>query len=282
MSQINDSEATRADRTLPQHQAALTLAQSRLSAPSLSEFRWLDLACGRGQIIRFLDRNLSSTARSKIEYVGFDISSEYARETAQLAEGLGFRGQSLEVGELSKFKRIVGSDRTFDFITLTNTVHEVQPDALSRILLDGIISLTSEGVMFIYDMERISPPELGAVPWTRDEVQRIVFSLLENLGCRVYRPEVSQWTHRTVNGWNLQIDRRYIDVDQNSLHANMDQAQKATTDVIRDILAKRLRACVAALEAVTKYGAQTADEENTKDALLYEFWATSRALEVSQ
>ena len=191
MGQISDSEAATSERTLPQHQAALTLVQSRLSSPALKRFRWLDLACGRGQIIRFLDRNLSAGARAKISYFGFDINNEYARETEILADKLGFASKTIEVGEISKFDRIIDQNASFDFITLTNTVHEVQPDALADILLRTIVRLTEDGVLFIYDMERLSPPELGAVPWTRDEVQKIIFSLLDGLGCTDYRPEVS-------------------------------------------------------------------------------------------
>lgn len=283
MDQISDSEAATTARTLPQHQAALTLIQARLSSPAITSFRWLDLACGRGQIIRFLHQNLSVSARSKISYVGFDISNAYARETERLAEGLGFRSKHLEVGDLSKFKLILGqTDAAFDFITLTNTVHEVTPDVLSGIFLDAISSLSAEGVAFVYDMERISPPELGALPWTRDEIQKIIFALLDGLGCPEYRPEVSQWTHKTVNGWNVQIDRRYISLSEEGISANLSSAGAAASETIRAIVRGRLESCIETLEAVTRYGAETAEEERSKTDLLYELWGTYRALEHSK
>jgi ubiquinone/menaquinone biosynthesis C-methylase UbiE len=43
---------------LTQHQAALTLLQRLLADPGVSQLNWLDLACGKGQIITHLDENL--------------------------------------------------------------------------------------------------------------------------------------------------------------------------------------------------------------------------------
>ena len=59
MTGIADSSAFRdRERLLSQHQAALTLLQARLSTPGAPQLRWLDLACGRGQIIVSLDDEL--------------------------------------------------------------------------------------------------------------------------------------------------------------------------------------------------------------------------------
>jgi hypothetical protein len=91
MPAIADSDAFKdPGRVLPQHQAALTLLQGRLSAPSTKRLSWLDLACGRGQIIVSLDENLSPEARAKIEYSAYDLDHEFARETRKTAQRLGF------------------------------------------------------------------------------------------------------------------------------------------------------------------------------------------------
>ena len=52
MSIIGDSSAVlEFARMLPQHQAAITLLSSLLQNPQVDKFYWLDLACGKGQII---------------------------------------------------------------------------------------------------------------------------------------------------------------------------------------------------------------------------------------
>jgi len=190
MTTIADSSAFRdGERLLPQHHAALTLLQERLSAPGLVRFRWLDLACGRGQIILSLDRNLSPEARAKIQFWAFDLDQTYARETSRIAERVGFGALTTNVGELSTFDDTLPSDTLFDFITLTNAVHEIEPRRLATLFANSIRRLSDTGTLYIYDMERISPLELGAVPWSRDDVRRLVHLMLDSLGISNYRPE---------------------------------------------------------------------------------------------
>jgi hypothetical protein len=91
---------------LPQHQAALTLLQGRLSAPRVIRLSWLDLACGRGQIIASLEKNLSSEARAKVLYWAYDLDQNFARETRRTAEYLGLASLQVTVGDLSEFDRL--------------------------------------------------------------------------------------------------------------------------------------------------------------------------------
>ena len=99
MTSIADSNAFGDERRLlPQHQAALTLLQGMLSNPNITSLHWLDLACGRGQIISGLEENLSSQARSKLNYFGYDIREEYAKESLKTASRLGLQSYTIEVG----------------------------------------------------------------------------------------------------------------------------------------------------------------------------------------
>ena len=72
---IGDSSAVlEFERMLPQHQAAITLLSSLLQNPQVDKFYWLDLACGKGQIISQLNENLTIENRKKIIYHGYDIN----------------------------------------------------------------------------------------------------------------------------------------------------------------------------------------------------------------
>jgi hypothetical protein len=60
MTKLRDSKAILdTERLLTQHQAIITIIQGLLGNPALTEYKWLDLACGKGQIISQLDINIS-------------------------------------------------------------------------------------------------------------------------------------------------------------------------------------------------------------------------------
>ena len=283
MNSIADSGAFwERDRMLPQHQAALTLLQARLSNPKVSMVRWLDLACGRGQIISALDKNLSPKARSLLEYWGYDINERFAKQTQKTAESLGLASFDIKVGDICSFDKLYHTDAKFDFITLTNTVHEVYPQNLAIVLVDCVLRLSEFGTLFLYDMEQISPPELGAVPWQQGEVQEIVGSLLDALGVSDYIPEVGQWPHRSCNAWNVQMQRQYLGIEHDQAIQRRAAAIGQTNETIISLLETKSKLCRNALRALTVYGAETAEEQVKKERLLYEFWAVSRALEVQR
>jgi SAM-dependent methyltransferase len=277
---IHDSSAVRTDgRQLAQHQAALTVLQGLLSAPGLERLAWLDLACGRGQILSGLQDTLSDSARAKIEFLAYDANIEYLRETRKTAAALGFAKASEEIGDLSRLSQLVPAATRFDFVTLTNTVHEVAPAQLSEILADAVLRLSDRGTLFVYDMERVRPPELGAVPFSAHDFQEVSDALIGHLSDNDYRPEVSGWQHSTTRGWNVQIQREYISATNEELEARRGLAITATEHTMREVLKKRLEQCRETLEALTTYGPETAEEQEDREHLLHEFWAITRALE---
>jgi hypothetical protein len=207
------------------------------------------------------------------------MRQQYAKDTDHLAAELGFRSHRHDIGYLADFHKYHPADRPFDLITLTNTVHEVLPVQLASVLIESIERLTITGCLFVYDMESVEPPELGAVPWTSGEIAKILESLLASLGIVGYEPAVGQWRHRNCDAWNVQIYRNHLSVSAATLAANRNQAHDRTAATIRQLLSDKLEQCSKALEKLTEYGAETADEQNEKGRLLYEFWALSRATE---
>jgi ubiquinone/menaquinone biosynthesis C-methylase UbiE len=239
----------------------------------------LDLACGRGQIIISLDENLSAEARANIDYWAYDIDQTYAKETRKCAEGLGFGSFDIKVGDLSDFHRILPASVVFDFITLTNTVHEVDTGQLAGLFVNCIVRLSDSGMLFVYDIERITPAELGALPWSRDDVRHMMRRMLDAFGASAYRPELGRWKHRNSDGWHVLLERQNLHVSQADLSAMVDGAIQNTHDEILKVLRRRLVECRNYLDNLTQYGARTAEEQQDKERLLFEFWAISRALE---
>jgi hypothetical protein len=278
MGTIADSKAARVERVLPQHQAALMLLQELVSDPKVQSVRWLDLGCGRGQILTGVNEQLASASRSKIDYSGYDISNENGREADKLASAAGFRSHEMKIGGLMDVGKLL-DDRPFEFITFTNTVHEVDPRHLGIVLVDAVLRLAPSGKLFIYDMEAIRPPELGAIPWSAVEMTDVARQLVAAFEVPGYDPPVAHWKHTSCDAWSVQIHRDHLGGADKHLSTLRAGAEAATARAVTDLLKAKYRRCREALTNLTTYGPETAEEAATKETLLYEFWAVSRALE---
>lgn len=264
-------------RILPQHQSALTLLNGKLQNPAVNSFRWLDLACGKGQIIAQLSENLSAKQRKKLAYVGYDINVENTRTAERMADSLTLAAYEFLHGDMSSFNDIVKADSRFDFITCTNTAHELQPGAFATLLLGALRRLTSAGELFVYDMEHLTKPELGALPWRSVEIEALLNAAFEVLGTD-FRVDPSGWSHATCKGWSVTIQRGYI----NKTDAEIQKAQTKISErlevEIDRILSERLLECDRLLDTFCRFGADTPEDVSARLMALYEFWALHRAM----
>jgi hypothetical protein len=275
---IADSSAVlEPERLLTQHQAALTLLQGMLGDPSCPEVPWLDLACGRGQIILHLEGNLSEGERQKIRLVGYDIENSYSREAKRIAESMGFASYSFEVGALNRFWESRATSGPWRFITLTNAAHELHPSTLAEILVRCIERLDEKGCLFLYDMERLPEPELGAIPWSAAEIREILTAMFVALGVEKYKPSVGRWPHRSCVGWNAQVQASHLDLPD-GFASQIPAAIEATAERIRELLRAKIQHISATLASLAEHGAETDEEASEKVHLLYDFWAVSKAL----
>ena len=280
MPSIADSDAVYdRRRQLAQHQAALTLLQSALSDPQLHEYHWLDLACGKGQIILHIQENLPAEARAKIVYSGFDIDNEYLRYAERTAEACGFKRVQIDVGRLQDFASALQEDDRFDFITLTNTLHEIRPFILPPVLFDCVRRLSPTGSLFVYDMERLPVPELGAITWTRLEMAQVISALCHEIGALDYVPAVGRWRHTSCFGWNVQLQRSHFAVDYGALENFRSSACATMKATISRLLTAKLGACKKTLDGLTRFGPETGDEDSDATRQLYDYWSLTRELE---
>jgi hypothetical protein len=159
----------------------------------------------------YLRRRLAfpTASRSKIDYLGYDVNNESASESDRLANAAGFRSHDVKIGSVTDVRKLLGA-LSFDFITFTNTVHEVHPRHLALVLVDAVFRLTAGGKLFIYDMEAVRPPELGAIPWTATEMTEIARQLVASLKVPNYEPPVGRWKHSSCDAWSVQIHRDHL------------------------------------------------------------------------
>jgi cyclopropane fatty-acyl-phospholipid synthase-like methyltransferase len=198
------------NKILPQHQAALTLLSQKLSHPEAATVSWLDLGCGKGQIVSQLDENIAADLRSKIIYHGYDLKVEHVKITEHRVKQLALQEATFKVGDLPDFARNFADRGPFDFVTITNTIHEIAPRDVGAVFFDAIERLNEHGVLFAYDMEQLQEEELGAVPWKRSDIAAMMQTLLTHIGVDNYAVPVNRWTHSTVKGWSLTVDKEHI------------------------------------------------------------------------
>ena len=197
MSIIGDSSAVlEFERMLPQHQAAITLLSSLLQNPQVDKFYWLDLACGKGQIISQLNENLTIENRKKIIYHGYDINVDYLKIVKQITDKMEFMGSDLHIGDLSSFDDILPKDTKFDFVTCTNVTHEIHPQKFFEIIIGVLKRLNEDGQLFLYDMESLSNPELGALPLKANDIKCLIEVIFKTVGSD-FKVSPSTWIHCT-------------------------------------------------------------------------------------
>lgn len=265
------------DRIWPQHQAVLTLIKDRVEDPHKDSFKWLDLGCGRGQILANIGRVLSRDSCSKIQYTGFDVVQDHCLQAEKFAKDL-FADAQIQVCDIEKFELYLGTDELFDAVTLTNTVHEITPEQVAATFVAALCRVNGDGFVFMYDMESLPRLELGAVPWLGKEIEHVFHRLLESAGETIYLPTVSTWPHKSCVGWNLQINRNHLQIPTETLNSRRVVMESGASQIIRELLAKRLLDIHQALTVASRYGLESGEEHTEIQRLTYDFWAIARVL----
>src|SRR5579862_192326 len=184
MAGIADSGSEFTKKVLAQHHTAITLLGQLLSDPKAHTIEWLDLGCGKGQILAQLAQNIPhEEMRAKIGYYGYDLKNEHCQAVEKLAKELGFRCVDIKTGEMAHFSNVFPIEQKFSFVSFTNTVHELHPQLIASLIIDIILRLAPDGTLYIYDMETLPIPELGAVPWDGADISKLLSSIAEQLGC---------------------------------------------------------------------------------------------------
>lgn len=278
MSSISDSSAVlEKKRLLPQHQAALTLIQGQVVKPNITTFSWLDLCCGKGQIIINLEDNFAENLRQKIEYHIQDINEDYLKVTQKNAEELKFKKVESYTTDIYKFSSVVPTKIKHDFITIINAFHEISPSFLPELIFESLIRLSANGTLYIYDMETINPLELGAITWTREEIQELVNSILTKITVSNYQPNANRWHHSTCNAWSFEIQKEFL-IETTEVEKMKAEILESASEKVTELLKRKLSSCNLALESYTKYGTETQEDEQKRTQLLFDFYSLNRIL----
>jgi len=127
-------------------------------------------------------------------------------------------------------------------------------------------------------MEMLPLPELGAVPWDGDDLKKVLSAIFDELGCAKPALIVQRWKHSSCSGWSVNLHREYLQVTEEEILAKKDAVVAKAATVIVDVLKYKLRTVSDALESLTRFGSDNAEENKQKTKLLYDFWSLERAI----
>jgi ubiquinone/menaquinone biosynthesis C-methylase UbiE len=280
MSANNDSHSI-LDKTriFPQHQSILSIIQMKLANPNLTSFKWLDVGCGKGQIIEHLEENFSENARRKIILHGYDINYQDLNQMQNSCDQLNLLDKKLKTGEIEDLDRHYNKDEGFSFITISNCLHEFSPRSIAKLLYDVVVRLDQNGILFIYDMETLPDFELGALTWNASDIKEIFQSMFNSMSVERYLPEPGRWKHSRCTAWNINIQKDLLGVDQQELIERETDIVTATEETIKGIIETKYRDAVSRLNALTRHRDEDDELTTDIDEILREFWGYVKARE---
>lgn len=263
------------DVIYPQHQAAITLIQKFLNDPQVKDFYWLDLLCGQGQILTHFKEHFSPNNRAKISYYAYDINVEYSTMACSLARDLNLKSVESITGHIRDFKVLCG-ENNFNCITITNGFHEISPVLIPEVISDSLCLLRDNGFIYLYDIEKLHTPELGAICFRQNEIKRITNAIINGFGIEQYNIDIAKWRpQKNLTSWSAILERDILDAYE--LDKTLKQnAIKSGTNSVKQIIAEKLEECNDTLEAIISGSFETIADQKKKIELLFEYHALKR------
>lgn len=279
---IGDSDAVIDEgRLFTEHRHALIGLRKKLSNAELENLHWLDIGCGRGQILSKIDQIFHVNDRKKIFYCPFDGKKEFVIQAQQKALSLDIVSPKYIHGTFGSFRELISVDQKFEYVTLINCVHEIHPFFFPELIYDILLRLSPHGELFIYDMEALKKPELGAITWTANEVSNLMDSFKTHLEFST-TPISSCWPHASCVGWDATIIKKDIGISNDGLIAKRDYfLEKIKYDMVCVFKRKREQ-CNRMLEIYCENSPDSQEEQLYKAQHVYNFWGLSRLNELSQ
>jgi SAM-dependent methyltransferase len=258
------------------------LLESRQLRKRKKPLRWLDLCCGKGSILHHLPSALAGLCKH-LEYCGVDIEPDHIRICKATAKKDGLKGQLAGISFVTHDVRrpLEASLGAFDFVTLLNVLHEIEPRHLYNVLAFAVRRCAPHGKLLLIDMAQLPHLEWNAICWPKGHLERLISPLF-----RVGHSAVASSDPTHVVTFNRSVEIVSLTMRKRALN-------KATLQPVSTAARKRfqqnVRKTLKAMQAEASNAIQdTYDraQDPTKELksppdlrqLLWRYWAITEAL----
>lgn len=234
MAPVHNGGAEKQPRMFASHRSVLDALRYLVLPHHRGVVTWLDVGCGRGQVLHGIQNMIGPEGVKRIRYVGCDGDRAYCAEAERFAQECGMADPEILCFRFDRLEEKLSHLRA-DFVSMVNVFHELGPRLLATTLCDSLCRLSARGVMHVHDMTALDPgrPELGAVCWRADEVEGILDPLLTLFDWGGQSLRVQQYGNDEARDWSLDLQRQALTVSSDELARRRD---RIVTDVSRAIL----------------------------------------------
>lgn len=274
---FHDGGAAKEERMLSSHRVVVNELNTLLDNHG-DGFVWLDVGCGRGQVLREIGSVITSVGVGWIEYYGCDAARKYCDEASKQASESGFSAPDIRLKRVEDVREVFGELRA-DFVTIINVLHELTPASLAVTLVDSFSCLGDDGVLHVHDLRRMTEPELGAVCWDLPDLEEGLDPFLKLFHWRDSKCRIQRWGGVEAPDWSLKLERRKLQVDIDELASRREEIISDVNNGLMALLPNKRKKHHNKLNAFLSDPARTPGDRQSAAQAVYEYWTIGKWLE---
>lgn len=266
-------------------QTVVELIERRQSSGPI---KWLDLCCGRGNVLKHITTTLGELSR-RVKYYGVDINLEHRNECQETIRKMGLNDHlaappQVFVGDILKPWNM-DQGTQFDIVTLLNVLHEIPPFSIYSVLRNALDRCKYTGLVLIVDMCSLPRLEWQAITWQKEHLLNLMSPLLkQNKGVSLVQHSIPISIYpRRVDVWALRLRKSIV---RTRVFPKWEWREKDTKhrNIVKSYLLRKKTGLSEQIETICRdtgellvVGKEKAENENLRKLLL-EYWAVSEAL----
>ncbi len=253
---------------------------------SKRSIKWLDLCCGKGNILNHIKPTLG-TSCSRVIYNGLDIDITHIEACRNIVvehalDNCLKKPIDLSVQDLAKPFEL--KDK-FDIVTILNVLHEIPPYDIYKLLKNAFKVCNYNGSVLIIDMCKLPHLEWKAITWNKDLLSELLTPILNKDNEMITTLHEIAIYRRKVEIFSAKLQKRRIDSDFFKKQWNKSRITKYNRYVTSCLIKKRkeLSNGIANIYKDTRVAQKIDSKKNTSynqqlKALLWEHWTVTEAL----
>ncbi len=192
------------------HTPALTdefafFLSQQIARSDKKQVTWLDVGCGRGQLLKEACRSLRMDQRCRVAYTGYDCTLDFVEDCNATIESLRIDNSRARQGEFDGMDALFNAG-PFDVISVVELISDLHLHLVPRLVLNIFRLCHSSTVLCFSDLRKLtsSSASPGMLPWSEEEINPFVAAIARLLDGPRLPPTAFVQVHK--NAWSLTLD----------------------------------------------------------------------------